>query len=347
MPDVVANLRVDQAWGFAGISAALHDASGAYYGTPNVVNNGHPEDKYGWALAGGAKFNLPGGDMIGFNVCYTEGAAGFCTNQGAFQLYDNSNSVGLAWIADGVFGTGTQIELTRVWSALAAYEHIWNPKWRTAWGGGYVNVDYNGAATNIINARLPGVGPANCGVVAAGADHHRLHSRRRQQLQSGLQLLGSLYPHPVEPGAAARYRSAGDVYPPQHRLQRPGGLGGERVAAGSRRTVSSTIRTSGPRCSAGSATSIHDRLSDPGKLRTPGGQPPGVLMCQRLAAMFARLLEADALQAGLERRLPQRPSAHFRLAGHTLFELASKNFKQEFEPAITPVGCWGPGPSNQ
>ena len=75
----------------------------------------------------------------------------------------------MAWIADGVFNTGTQIELTKVWSALAAYEHIWNPKWRTAVGGGYVNVDYNGTATNLINARLPGAGPANCGVVAAGA----------------------------------------------------------------------------------------------------------------------------------------------------------------------------------
>jgi hypothetical protein len=169
VPDVVANLRVDQAWGFAGISAVLHDASGAYYNTPNVVNNGHPEDKYGWALAGGAKFNLQGGDMIGFNVCYSEGAAGMCTNQGAFQLYNNSDNVGLAWIADGVFNNGTQIELTKVWSALAAYEHIWNPKWRTAVGGGYVNVDYNGTATNLINARLPGAGPANCGVVAAGA----------------------------------------------------------------------------------------------------------------------------------------------------------------------------------
>ena len=74
VPDIVANLRVDQAWGFAGISAALHNSSGAYYNTPNNVNNGHPEDKYGWALAGGAKFNLQGGDMIGFNVCYSEGA---------------------------------------------------------------------------------------------------------------------------------------------------------------------------------------------------------------------------------------------------------------------------------
>ena len=74
MPDIIANLRVDQAWGFAGISASLHDASGAYYATPKTVNNGHPADKYGWALAGGTKFNLAGGDMIGFNVCSAEGA---------------------------------------------------------------------------------------------------------------------------------------------------------------------------------------------------------------------------------------------------------------------------------
>ena len=46
-----------------------------------MVNNGHPEDKYGWALAGGAKFNLPGGDMIGFNVCYAEGASGLLHQQ--------------------------------------------------------------------------------------------------------------------------------------------------------------------------------------------------------------------------------------------------------------------------
>ena len=98
----------------------------------------------------------------------------------SFQLYNNSDSVALGWIADGVFATGTQIELTRVWSALAGYEHIWNPKWRTAVGGGYVNVDYNGAATNLITQRIPGAGPANCGVaVAAGATTRRLHSGAR------------------------------------------------------------------------------------------------------------------------------------------------------------------------
>src|SRR5215471_8300928 len=38
VPDIIANLRVDQQWGFAGISAALHDVSGAYY-FPNAANN--------------------------------------------------------------------------------------------------------------------------------------------------------------------------------------------------------------------------------------------------------------------------------------------------------------------
>src|SRR5262245_18716903 len=87
VPDLIANLRVDQQWGFAGISAALHDVSAAYYGTNTAVNlvnanpgggvtNGHPPDKYGWAVAGGAKFNLANFDSAGFNICYAVGAPG-------------------------------------------------------------------------------------------------------------------------------------------------------------------------------------------------------------------------------------------------------------------------------
>jgi Porin subfamily len=168
VPDLIANLRVDQAWGFAGVSVALHDVSGAYYGTANSDINGHPADKYGWAVAGGAKFNLQGGDAIGFNVCYTVGAPGFCTNNNFYQVYNSNNSVGLGWVADGIFGTGTQVELTQAWSALAFYEHIWNPKWRTAFGGGYVGVDYNSNATTLILQKTPGAAAA-CGVVPVGA----------------------------------------------------------------------------------------------------------------------------------------------------------------------------------
>jgi hypothetical protein len=170
MPDIIANFRVDQAWGFAGVSAALHDASGGYYGAVNSVNNGHPADAVGWAVAAGGQFNLPGGDVFGANVCYTEGAPGFCTNESAYQNYNASTSVGIGWINDGVFDTGTKVELTKAWSALAYYQHIWNPRWRTSWFGGYVQIDYNDNATAIINSHLPGAaGTRVCGVPVGGA----------------------------------------------------------------------------------------------------------------------------------------------------------------------------------
>jgi hypothetical protein len=171
VPDIIANLRVDQQWGFAGISGAMHDASGAYFGGINSTVNGHPADKYGWAAAAGAKFNVGQGglDAVGFNVCYTEGAVGFCTKQQSYQVYNSNTSVGVAWLADGIFGTGTAIELTRAWSALAFYQHIWNPHWRTSWFGGYANVDYSGAATNLINSSLPAASVCVHGIAGSGA----------------------------------------------------------------------------------------------------------------------------------------------------------------------------------
>ena len=215
--------------------------------------------------------------MIGFNVCYSEGAAGMCTNQRRSSSTRTATGWALGWIADGVFANGTQIELTKVWSALAGYEHIWNPKWRTSVGGGYVNVDYNGTATNLILARTPWCRSGDCGVPRPPAvsvadftllagnscspDYSFWEAYTRTQWnpvpQLDIGLRSALSPNATPPSKARR---------PWRRTA--------RVPPWS--TGSSTTRTSGPRCSAGSATSIHDRLSDPGKLPTPGGKPPGV-----------------------------------------------------------------------
>ena len=195
------------------------------------------------------------------------------------QLYNNSNSVGVGWIADGVFNTGTDIELTKVWSALAGYEHIWNPKWRTSVFGGYVNVQYSSAAANGILQHTPGA-LAACGVAPVGAvncvtgitllpgnscspDYDFWEAGTRTQWNPVPQL---------DIGLEVLYSAA------QYRLQRRGESCRRTARGPPSSTRSSTTRTSGPRCSAGSATSIHDRLSDPGKLQAPGGQPPGVLL---------------------------------------------------------------------
>ena len=214
VPDIIGNLRIDQAWGYAGISVALHDVSGAYWSTANNVNNGHPADKYGWAVGFGAQFNLvrrlPGSrryDRLPGRPTPKAPPAS-STNSAWWQLYKNSNQVGVAWAADAVFGgpTGNEIELTRAWSINAAYQHFWNRKWRTSWYGGYV-VDRLQRHRYLAHLRPwhpcgghPAVRPANeCG------------SRRRRppavQLQPGPQLLPGRFAHAVEPGTAARYRS--------------------------------------------------------------------------------------------------------------------------------------------
>jgi hypothetical protein len=172
-PDVVANLRIDQAWGYLAVSAAAHEASGAYYGTANNQNNGHPSDKWGWAASVGGRINLPGGDSFGASAVYSKGAARYAAKAGSWQMY-GQDSVGVGWVSDGIFdnlsGIETGIELTEVWSVNAAYEHVWSPNWRTSVYGGYTEVNYNAAAEAIVNAHLPGAaGTIRCGVPVAGA----------------------------------------------------------------------------------------------------------------------------------------------------------------------------------
>ncbi|MGA8960367.1 MAG: porin, partial [Pseudolabrys sp.] len=60
-PDVVGNLRVDQAWGSAQIMGALHQVNSVYY-TGLGSTSGHPDEKLGFAIGAGIKLNAP---MIG------------------------------------------------------------------------------------------------------------------------------------------------------------------------------------------------------------------------------------------------------------------------------------------
>jgi hypothetical protein len=166
MPDVVGALRIDQAWGYAQVSAALHDASAGYYQTGGtalaggIQNNGHPGDAFGWAVSGGFTLNdILGlkGDTLSFQAVYSVGASGYAAAPvtSGVQVYGGGMSAGFGWINDGVFASpgapgGSSIELTTVWSINGGYQHFWNPKWRTSIYGGIVEVDYNGTATTAI-----------------------------------------------------------------------------------------------------------------------------------------------------------------------------------------------------
>jgi hypothetical protein len=161
-PDVVGNLRVDQVWGTAQIMAAMHDASGQYY-TSGVVSSGHPNNAFGWAVGGALTINLPtfgatsnvnsqpNVDQFVAQVAYGKGAAGYTTNAvGPSFLANGGNTAAVSWLADGVYGAGSSVELTTSWSAYGTYQHLWTPNWRTSVYGGYLSVSYDSTATSLI-----------------------------------------------------------------------------------------------------------------------------------------------------------------------------------------------------
>src|SRR6185312_17494011 len=165
MPDIVGNLRWDQNWGYVGVSGAIHQVAGQYFGPGNQTTNGHPDDKYGWAASAGGLFYLPwlgGGDSIGANFVYSKGAVGYATKAGTWAIAHGDN-IGVGWAQDGLYdSTGifappnqSQIHLTNAWSVNAGYEHFWNPRWRTSLYGGYTRIWYDQDAINLINAHLP------------------------------------------------------------------------------------------------------------------------------------------------------------------------------------------------
>src|SRR5580704_13546088 len=98
-PDIVGNIRVDQAWGLFQISAAAHQVGGSYNilgttgitaapagalsnnpvaGAPNTLSeiSGHPDDKWGGSVMAALQIkNIPtgAGDDIKFDVSYAKG----------------------------------------------------------------------------------------------------------------------------------------------------------------------------------------------------------------------------------------------------------------------------------
>jgi hypothetical protein len=175
----VANLRIDQAWGSAQIMGALHDVNSVYYvgtgASAASLGSGHPDDKVGWVVGAGLKLNAPFfgvGDYFQAQVNYTQGALRyvFQTSQPSWSINDTGNSAGYGVITDAVYnglitssgaGAATSLELTTAWNVNAAYEHFWNPRWRTSLYGGYAQVSYNSNANSI----LCGFGPPNLGFI--------------------------------------------------------------------------------------------------------------------------------------------------------------------------------------
>ncbi len=165
-PDVVGNVRLDQAWGLIQFSAAAHQVTGGYF-NGTTETSGHPDDKWGFAVTGALQIkNIPTGpgDDIKLSATYTEGALRYALGMSGATIASASlfgggngvvyNNIATAPIADGVYGgaAGNSIQLTKAWGVNGAFNHNWNQNWSSSVFGGYAKVDYNTVASNFICA---------------------------------------------------------------------------------------------------------------------------------------------------------------------------------------------------
>ena len=177
-PDVVGNIRVDQAWGLFQISGALHEVNASYNtiaagDTPTALSeiSGHPDTKWGGSVMAALQIkNIPTGpgDDIKIDVSYAKGdTKNVISTSGAspsFAMFGGTGragayqSIGFGQTADAVFlpiaagGTG-DIKLVDAYGVRGAFNHNWDPYWSTSLWGSYSAVRYNGNVLDITTAK--------------------------------------------------------------------------------------------------------------------------------------------------------------------------------------------------
>jgi hypothetical protein len=175
VPDLTANIRIDQAWGLFQISGALHSVNAAYNavsGTAGAELSGHPESKLGGSVMVALQLkNLPtgAGDDIKIDASWSKGDTKnvISTSGGSpsFLMYGGTSfggayqSVGFGATTDATFlpvaagGDGT-IHLTEAYGVRGAFNHNWDPYWSSSLFGSYAAVRYDGFSSGVICARI-------------------------------------------------------------------------------------------------------------------------------------------------------------------------------------------------
>ena len=191
-PDIVGNIRVDQAWGLFQISAAAHEVNASYNilnptGTtatpagavgppaaaPNTLSeiSGHPESKWGGSVMAALQIkNIPtgAGDDIKMDASYARGDTKNVISTSAaspnFAMFSGTGrpgayqSLGFGATTDAVYlpvfagGTG-DLKLTEAWGFRGAFNHNWDPYWSSSLFGSASFVHYNGAEGDLTTAR--------------------------------------------------------------------------------------------------------------------------------------------------------------------------------------------------
>jgi hypothetical protein len=146
LPHFVAALQLEQAWGSAKLAGVLTNVRpGGLLAPPGGVP-AVPDTKYGFAVAGAVRVNLPmiaPGDNLALVAGYGEGAVHYSFS--TFQL--GSTAVqslgGAGWaVGDAAFDRATgRLKLTKHMMVAAGFQHFWAPTFSTTIHGSWRRYD--------------------------------------------------------------------------------------------------------------------------------------------------------------------------------------------------------------
>src|SRR3982074_2288927 len=124
MPDIVGNIRIDQAWGLFQLSGAIHEVDASYHtlgggGVPTALSgiSGHPDTKFGGSVMAALQIkNIPTGmgDDIKFDASWTKGdtknvistsdvSPNFLMLGGVPGQFGPSGTIGMGVTTDGMY----------------------------------------------------------------------------------------------------------------------------------------------------------------------------------------------------------------------------------------------------
>ncbi|WP_321503165.1 porin [Breoghania sp.] len=128
LPDLVANVRIDQGWGAAQVMGAVHQVNGG-----NTVQ----DSAVGWALGAGVTFNLPmiaPKDSVSFQAAYAQGAAQYV-----------SSNLDL----DGVVKGGNTVDTTTAWGIGGGFKHYWTSQLSSGFSASYASLEAYGRTYDV------------------------------------------------------------------------------------------------------------------------------------------------------------------------------------------------------
>jgi Porin subfamily len=171
-PDLVGNIRIDQAWGLFQLSGAVHTVNATYNtlgsgGIPTTASvlSGHPDDKVGGSVMAALNIkNIPTGpgDDIKVDASWAKGdtknvietsatSPNFFMMGGVPGQFGSAGSLAFGPTADATYlpvaaGGDGSLHLVTSYGMRGAFNHNWDPYWSTSLFGGIGWVRYDGTS---------------------------------------------------------------------------------------------------------------------------------------------------------------------------------------------------------